>query len=131
MSDKRTFVLAHAQARSRAVLAVHEAPEGYVITVAPPKRSQDQNALLHALLGEISERCEWAGRRWDIDTWKRLLVGAWDRATGEPVTMVPALDGRGIEVVFRRTSNLSKYQCSELIDVIGAWCAAQPAMNKA
>ena len=130
MSDKRMFIMAHAEARRRAMQAVAEAPEGYRVTVEPPKRSLDQNAALHAMLGEIADRCEWAGRKWDIDTWKRLLVGAWDRATGEPVTMLPALDGRGIEVVFRRTSKLTRRECGELMDFIGAWCAEQPAMNE-
>lgn len=123
MTDKRTFFMQHSEARRRAMAAVAEAPEGWRVTVEPPRRSLDQNAALHALIGEIADRCEWAGKKWDIETWKRLLVGAWDRATGEPVMMLPALDGRGVEVVFRRTSSLSKRECGELMDFIGAWAA--------
>lgn len=123
MSDKRIFRLAHAEARRRAMAAVADAPDGWRITVEPPRRSLDQNAALHALIGEIAQRCEWAGRRWDIETWKRLLVGAWDRATGVPVVMLPALDGRGVEVVFRRTSSLTKPECSDLMEFVNAWAA--------
>ena len=126
MSDKRIFILAHQQARIRAVAAVAEAQDGWRVTVEPPRRSLDQNAALHARIGEIADRCEWAGQKHDIDTWKRLLVGAWDRATGEPVTMLPALDGRGVEIVFRRTSKLTKRECSDLLEFVNAWVAERP-----
>jgi hypothetical protein len=124
------FILAHAEARRRAMAFVADAPEGWVVRVEPPKRSLDQNAALHALLGDIAKRCTWAGSRHDIDTWKRLLVGAWDRATGQPVVMLPALDGKGIEVVFRRTSSLTRAECSELLEFVSAWAAEQPAMQE-
>ena len=52
---------------------------------------------------------------------KRLLVAAWLRARGESVEILPALDGHGIDVVFRRTSSLTKAECGELIDFIEAW----------
>ena len=123
MSDKRLFVLAHPEARRRACQAVAEAPEGYRVEVSPPKRSNEQNAALHALLTEIAARCVWGGQKHDLYTWKRLLVGAWDRATGQPVVMLPALDGKGVEVVFRRTSSLTRRECSELLEFVNAWAA--------
>lgn len=119
----RTLILAHAEARRRAVEAVQQAPDGYVVTVKAPTRNSDQNAALHALLSEIAERCEWAGRRWDVETWKRLLTAAWCRARGERVVMLPALDGAGVDIVFRRTSELTRAECSELLDFINAWAA--------
>ena len=123
MSDKRLFNLVHDEARRRAVAAVAEAPAGWRVTVEPPKRTGDQNAALHALLGEIADRCEWAGRKWDIETWKRLLVGAWTRANKEPVMLLPALDGHGVEMVFRRTGTLSRAECGELLEFVNAWAA--------
>lgn len=130
MTDKLIFVMAHDEARRRALAAVAQAPAGWRITVEPPKRSLDQNAALHALLTEVAERCEWAGRRWDLDTWKRLLVGAWSRAINDPVLLLPALDGAGVEVVFRRTSTMTKRECSELLEFINAWCAERPEFQE-
>ena len=123
MSDKAYFVLAHAEARKRACAAVQHAPDGFVVTVSPPRRNLDQNAALHARISEIAERMEWCGKRWDAETWKRLLVGAWTRALNEPVMMLPALDGHGVEIVFRRTSALTKRECSDLLEWINAWAA--------
>jgi hypothetical protein len=94
-----------------------------VLEVKPETRNSEQNALLHAILTDIAKEREWAGKRRDVETWKRLLVAAWLRARGESVEVLPALDGHGVDVVFRRTSNLTKGECAELIDFIEAWRA--------
>ena len=117
------YILAHEQARRGALDAVASAPPGWSVTLKPPTRSLDQSALLHALIGEIAARIEWAGKKREPETWKRLLVAAWLRARGESLEVLPALDGHGIDVVFRRTSSLTKAECSELVDFVQAWAA--------
>jgi hypothetical protein len=37
------------------------------------------------------------------------------------VEFLPALDGHGVDVVFRHTSELTKAECAELITYIQAW----------
>ena len=91
------------------------------LEVREEKRSDAENRLLHAMLGHISKTQEWAGKRRDIETWKRLLVAAWCRARGEQVELLPALDGHGVDIVFRRTSLLTRKECAELIEFIFAW----------
>ena len=88
-------------------------------------RSSEQNAALHAVIGDIASQKQWANQTLDIETWKRLLVAAWARATGERVSMYPALDGHGIEVLYRKTSRLSKQECSELLEFVSAWAIEQ------
>ena len=97
----------------------------YTLSIEEPRRNNSQNALLHATLADIAERREWAGRKWEVEVWKRLLTAAWMRARGEQVVVVPALDGHGVDVVFQRTSRLSKLQMAELIDFVQAWDATQ------
>jgi hypothetical protein len=94
-----------------------------VTITAGAKRSDAQNRLLHACLSEISKQVEWAGAKRDVDTWKRLLTAAWLRARGEPIEMLPALDGNGVDIVFRKTSQLSKAECAELSEFVMAWAA--------
>lgn len=94
-----------------------------VVEVKPEKRSLAENAMLHALLTQISRQVEWAGAKRDVETWKRLLTAAWCRARGEHVEMLPALDGHGVDIVFRRTSQLNKSECAELIEFVLAWAA--------
>lgn len=95
------------------------------ITVETEKRSDKENRLLHAMLGYIAQHQDWAGKKHDAETWKRLLVASWCRAKGEPVEILPALDGCGIDIVFRRTSNLTRGECADLITFIFAWASEQ------
>jgi hypothetical protein len=37
--------------------------------------------------------------------------------------MLPALDGHGVDIVFRRTSQLTKAECAELSEFVMAWAA--------
>jgi hypothetical protein len=95
------------------------------LEVKPETRNSEQNALLHATLTEIAKTREWAGAKRDVETWKRLMTAAWLRAKGESVEILPAIDGHGVDVVFRRTSSLTKGECADLITFIQAWEAMQ------
>lgn len=120
---KRTFILSHEEARQRAALFLATAPQGYVVTFSEQSRNSAQNALLHALIDEISKQVEWAGKKRDAEVWKRLLVSAWCRVQGQSVEILPALDGHGVDIVPARTSKLSKSECADLITFIEAWGA--------
>ena len=93
-----------------------------VLEVRQETRSDKQNRLLHAMLGDIAAQVDWAGKKRDAEVWKRLLTAAWLRARGESVELLPAIDGHGVDVVFRRTSKLTRAECAELCDWIMAWC---------
>ena len=103
--------------------AVLQAERRLVLTIKPEKRSLKENALLHALLTHIAEQLEWAGQKRDVETWKRLITAAWCRARGEHVELLPAIDGNGVDIVFRRTSQLTRGECAELIEFLYAWAA--------
>jgi Ribonuclease G/E len=104
---------------------------GYIVEKCPHcagtlrVRSLEQNALLHSLLGEIAAQKEWAGRKWDATTWKRLLTASFERTQGRSVEVVPAIDGHGLEVLYRRTSRMSKQELSELIEFVTAWAVQE------
>jgi hypothetical protein len=121
--DKRVFFLRHAEARRGVAAFAAAAPDGWRVTFEPPKRGLDINAALHATLGEIAARVEWAGRRRTIECWKRLLVAAWMRAVGEQVEMLPALDGHGVDIVYSPTSEMTQNQMRDLLGFIDAWKA--------
>lgn len=126
MSERRIFVLSHELARRRAIETVQAAPRGYIVQVQAPTRNLDINAALHALIGEIADRVEYAGRHWDIETWKRLLVASWCRANSEQVVVLPALDGAGVDIVFRRTAQMTQGEVRDLMAFIESWMAERP-----
>jgi hypothetical protein len=118
---RKYFILAHDTARANAKTAIAESPNGYAVEIKPITRSLAQNAKLHALITDIAKTLEWAGAKRDVETWKRLLTAAWLRARGEPIEMLPALDGYGVDIVFRRTSELTVNEMIELIEYIQSW----------
>lgn len=118
MSDKRLFVLAHLEARKRAAQAVAEAPDGYRVTVEPPKRNLEQNALLWVLLSAFADQLVWPVNgsmvKLEPEEWKDILTAAYRRET-QRVAM--GLDG-GMVMLGMRTSKLNKRQFAELIEFV-------------
>ena len=125
MALKQFFILVHDLARKNAIQAICDAPDGYVVEIKPKTRSLDQNAKLHVLIQKISQKVIWANKMQEVETWKRLLSAAWLRARGEPVEMLPAIDGYGVDIVFRHTSKLTVEEMSEFIEYVQAWAAEQ------
>ena len=130
MAERLTLPLYNAQQAHQAIQTAWKHAKAWLMAghrltleVRPEKRSDAQNRLLHACLSEISKQVEWAGAKRDVDTWKRLLTAAWLRARGESVEVLPAIDGHGIDVVFRHTSKLTKAECAELSEFVMAWAA--------
>jgi hypothetical protein len=117
------FRLVHPTARRLAKEAIDAAPDGHVVTIKEPTRNLDQNARLHALLMDISKHVEWHGKKLPLDVWKRLCTAAWLREIGETPEMIPALDGKGFDVIFERTSKLTVAQMSSLIEWTTAFAA--------
>lgn len=56
---KRTFVLAHSEARRNAMQAVQNAPEGHVVTLSLPTRSLQANAAQWPILQAFADQLEW------------------------------------------------------------------------
>ena len=101
--------------RLRGVLLGTDFSKPKKIVIKDLDRSSEQNKKLHACLTDISRPVEHAGKKWDVLIWKRLLTAAWLRETGENPHFVPSLDGRGVDVIYERTSKLSVKQCADLI----------------
>lgn len=132
MSEKRVFRLVHEEARSRAKLAVMDAPEGYFVTVSEPAKSRDQEAKYHAMFADVARSCQFMGEKRDAETWKRLLVDAFARvkaAEGDPIKgqgqIIPSLDGSGFVQLGIQTRRFSKKHASEFIEYLFAWGADQ------
>ena len=112
-----TVILASEAQRVRARALVDRAPLGYVVTVAEPRRSVEQNAKMHAMLTDVSvARPE--GRRHIPDVWKAIFM----QACGHEQQFEAGLDGRPFPMGFR-SSRLSKAEMSDMIERIYAYGA--------
>ena len=121
------FVLVNDDVRRRAIAAVSDAPAGHVVVIKPQTRTGEQNALFHALCGELAGK-EWAGKPRDAPAWKVLLVSGHAVATKETSDIVPGLEG---EFVNLRESMalMSKARGSSLIEYAQAFVALHTGLD--
>ena len=115
---KRTFILAHAEARKRALEAVQNAPDGYAVTISEPTRTLEQNSRLWASLTDVSQQVEWYGKKLAPEDWKHVFT-----ASLRKLEVVPNLDGTGFVALGLSTSKMSKREISELLELIYAFGA--------
>ena len=96
---------------------------GDVIKVLEPSRTLEQNAKFHAMIGDIAKQCTFLGKKWSLEDWKRLLVDAFENASGEPSKVVPSLDGRRIVSLGTQTREFGKRQAAEFVESLYAYGA--------
>lgn len=111
------FRLAHQEARRRAIEAVTNAPDGYVVTIKEPTRTLEQNALLWELLHQVSEKVDWYGNKLTAEEWKNVFTAALKKEK-----VVPGING-GFVVLGQSTSRMGKKEFSDLIELINAFMA--------
>lgn len=92
------------------------------LTIQEDARSLDQNAMFHALIGQIAKQAQHMGATWDIEAWKRLLTHEWAKETGRQAgQLVASLDGKDIVQLGIQTRKFSKQEASEFTEWVLAW----------
>jgi len=97
------------------------------------RRSLPQNARMWAMLTDVSRQLPWHGVKLPPDDWKLIFLDALKRE----VRTVPALDGRGFVNLGRSSSDLTKEEMSDLMELIAAFGAehgvvfSDPALESA
>lgn len=91
-----------------------------ILEVKEETRSNEQNALIHALIARIAKQAEHAGSKWEPEDWKRLLLAMWSKDMGK---IVPSLDGEGVVQLGLQSRKLTKAEGAEFIEFIYAWAA--------
>jgi hypothetical protein len=111
----QTIILRGQAQRDLAKRIIDVAGPDFVVTVSAPKRTDDQNAKMWAMLSDVS-RAKPDGKRHTPDMWKALFM----KACGHEVQFVEGIDGEPFPVGFR-SSRLSKKQMSDLIEFVYAY----------
>jgi len=94
------------------------------IEIKQSKRSVEQNAMFHSLIGKISTAMAAAGSTWTADDWKRLLVDQWAHDTDRKIGKVcPSLDGERIVQLGLQSHKFTTGESSEFIEFLLAWAA--------
>lgn len=118
MADGQTIILTSDYRRMEAHRLIEKVPAGAVLNIRPARRTNDQNALMWALLSQIS-RAKPDGRCLSPEVWKCLFMNA----AGFTCTFEPSLDGSGVIPLGFKSSRLNKAEFSDLIEAIHAFAA--------
>lgn len=105
--------------RAKAIDWIRRLPEGTRVEFKEPQRSLEQNARMWAMLTDISTQAKHGDRRYTPDQWKCLFLHSLGRET----QFMPALDGKGFIPYGQSSSDLSKKEMTDLIELMFAWGA--------
>jgi NinB protein len=115
--SRAAIVIKHKEDRERAAKWAMEAPYDTRIEFRLTRRSLPQNAKLWAMLSEFSRQLPWHGLRLSPNDWKLIFLDALKRE----LRAVPNLDGTGFVNLGRSSSNLTKAEMTELIELMSAF----------
>lgn len=118
--SRATLILASPSVRDKAHTWIDKAPRLTRVEFKAPRRSVDQNALLWALLTDIASQVVWYGQKLSSEDWKDVLT-----ASLRKTRVVPGIDPGTFVPLGMRTSDMSKAEFSDLIELIYAFGAQQ------
>lgn len=105
--------------RERASKWIEKAPFGTRVEFKASKRSLPQNDRMWAMLTDVAMQLKWHSIGLTTDDWKLVFLDALKREA----RFVPNIDGTGFVNLGRSSSDLSKEEMSELIELIFAFGA--------
>lgn len=114
-----TIIINSASDVAKAVLWARNAKPGMRIEFKEAKRTLPQNDRLWSMLTEIATQLKWHGLTLSTEDWKLLFLDALKRE----VRMVPNIDGNGFVNLGRSSSDLSKAEMSDLMEIIAEFGA--------
>lgn len=117
--SRHLIQLSSAAERSRAIQYVTAAPFGTRVEFKAQKRSLPQNDFMWSMLTDIARELPWHGIKLTPDDWKLLFLDTLKRE----LRMVPNIDGTGFVNLGRSSSDLSKQEMTDLIELIRAFGA--------
>ena len=114
-----TLIIANEAERQKAARWLSKAPWNTRVTFKGPKRTIPQNDRLWAMLTDVAVQLPWHGVKLTPEDWKLLFMDALKRE----VRAVPNIDGTGFVNLGRSSSDLSKAEMGDLMELIAAFGA--------
>lgn len=117
--SRATIIVRGDADRARAIRWTQLAPSGTRIEFKATKRTIPQNDRMWAMLTDVADQLKWHGLKLSTEDWKLVFLDALKRE----VRMVPNIDGNGFVNLGRSSSDLSKAEMRDLIEIIFAFGA--------
>jgi hypothetical protein len=100
--------------RARVINWTLKAPAGTRVEFKATRRTIPQNDKMWAALTDVATQVAWHGQKLHAEDWKFIFLDALKRE----LRIVPNLDGTGFVNLGRSSSDLSKQEMSDLIELI-------------
>lgn len=96
-----------------------QAPAGTRVEFKETKRTIPQNDRMWAMLTDVANQVEWHGAKYTPDDWKLIFMDALNREMRGTLN----IDGNGWVNLGTRSSDLSKAEMGDLMELIAAFGA--------
>lgn len=117
--SRALITLASRADRERAIDWIEKMATGTRVEFKKAKRSLDQNSKMWASLTDLSTQLRWHGAKLSPADWKLVLMDGLKREA----RLVPNMDNSGFVNLGQSSSDLSKEEMSELLELIMAFGA--------
>lgn len=104
--------------RERIIAWARKVDIGTVVEFRKKTRSHEQNAKLHAMLGEVAEQVVWYGSKLKVEDWKNMFTASLRKAQ-----VVPGIDPGTVVPLGIHTSTMTVDEMSNMIEAIYAFGA--------
>lgn len=109
--------LRSADDKLRAAEILSAAPLGSRVEIKAAKRSIPQNDRMWAMLTDVAQQLAWHGQKLRPDDWKLMFLDGLKRE----LRMVPNIEGTAFINLNRSSSDLTKEEMGDLIELIAAF----------
>lgn len=116
--SRAVLILSRDDIRERAAHWCRTAEPGTRVEFKRPRRSTEQNARMWAMLTDVSTQVDWYGSRLSPEDWKDVFSASLRRAR-----VVPGLDAGTFVPLGMRTSDMTKAEMGDLMELIAAFGA--------
>lgn len=104
--------------RQRAIQLIANAPDGTRVECKKAKRTLPQNDLMWSRLTDVARQVEWHGQKLTPSDWKDMFTAALRESH-----VVPGIDPGTFVALGLHTSDMTKEEMCELLDLIDAFAA--------
>lgn len=117
--SRALVILASRAEREKAARWCMTAPLNTRVEFKEAKRSIPQNARMWVMLTDVAQQVQWHGQRLSADDWKLIFLSGLN----QEMRLVPNITGNGFVNLGRSSSDLSKSEMGDLMELIAAFGA--------
>lgn len=118
MTTRKAITINGPEDRQKIATWAKNVDVGTIVEFRKKTRSNEQNAKLHAMLGEVAAQVVWYGAKLKVEDWKNMFTASLRKAQ-----VVPGIDPGTVVPIGIHTSSMTVDEMSNMIEAIYAFGA--------